>query len=120
MKLKFAVVFEQGSRNYSAYVPDLPGCVSTGRTWKKMQEMICEAITGHLEVMLEYGDPLPERYMTLEEAMAHHSEPLTADEQATLAESDDGSPTLSVTFKEIEVEINIPVPVVFPACVGIA
>ena len=34
-----------------------------------MQEMILEAITGHIEVMLEFGDPLPERHMTMEEAM---------------------------------------------------
>ena len=110
MKLKFAAVFEQGSDNYSAYVPDLPGCVSTGKTWEKMQEMIREAITGQIEVMIQYGDPLPERNMSLEEAMVYHSEPLTEDELATFAEFGDDSPALSVTFKEIEVEVAIPEP----------
>ena len=111
MKLKFVVVFEQGANNYSAYVPDLPGCVSTGKTWEKMLVMIEEAITGHVEVMLEFGDPLPECHMTLEEAMVYHSEPWTEEELAAWAEFDDGSPTLSVTFKEIEVEVAVPSPV---------
>ena len=111
MKLKFVVVFEQGTDNYSAYVPDLPGCVSTGKTWEKTQEMIREAITGHIEVMLEYGDPLPDRYLSLEEAMAYHSEPLSEDELSTLAKFEDDSPALSVTFKEIEVEVAISSPV---------
>ena len=110
MKLKYVVVFEQGDNNYSAYVPDLPGCVSTSKTWDKMLEMIHEAITGHIEVMLEYGDPLPERKMSLEEAMVHHSEPLTEEELATFPELRDDSPLLSVTFKEIEVEVAIPEP----------
>ena len=67
MRLCYAVVFEQTPNNYCAYVPDLPGCISTGKTWDEIQEMIQEAITGHVEVMLEYGDPLPERAMSLEE-----------------------------------------------------
>ena len=57
MKLQYAVVFERTPNNYCAYVPDLPGCISTGKTWTEMKEMIQEAITGHIEVMLEYGDP---------------------------------------------------------------
>ena len=111
MNLKFVVVFEQGAANYSAYVPDLPGCVSTGKTWEKMQEMIREAITGHIEVMLEYGDPLPDRYLSLEEAMVYHSEPLAEDELASLSKFDDDSPAVSVTFKEIEVDVPISSPV---------
>ena len=111
MRLKYVVVFEQGPDNYSAYVPDLPGCVSTGKTWEKMLEMIQEAITGHIEVMLEYGYPLPERSMSLEEAIAHHGEPLTEGELKTLAQFGEDTPTLSVTFKEIEVEVEIPTPV---------
>ena len=75
MKLCYAVVFELTANNYCAYVPDLPGCISTGKTWTDMKEMIEEAITGHIEVMLEYGDPLPERAMSLEEAMAFHCQP---------------------------------------------
>ena len=37
MKLTYVVVFEKAPDNYSAYVPDLPGCISTGRDWEEMQ-----------------------------------------------------------------------------------
>ena len=58
--LTSAVVIECGPRNYSAYVPDLPGCVSTGKTVEETTRNIREAIAGHLAVMREYGDPIPE------------------------------------------------------------
>lgn len=45
MKLKYVVVYEQTPNNYCAYLPDLPGCISTGKTWKDIQEMIREAVT---------------------------------------------------------------------------
>ena len=109
MKLKFVVVFEEGPNNYSAYVPDLPGCISTGKTWEKMLEMIHECLEFHIEGMMINGDPLPESRMSMEEAMAHHCEPLTEEEQDEFAKYD-FAPTLSVTFKEIEVEVDIPAP----------
>ena len=40
MKLRYAVVFEQTPNNYCAYAPDVPGCVSTGTTWKEIQDNI--------------------------------------------------------------------------------
>ena len=57
--MKYLVVIEKGERNYSAYVPDLPGCVSTGETADEVLKNIREAIQGHLEMMREYGDPIP-------------------------------------------------------------
>jgi predicted RNase H-like HicB family nuclease len=57
---KFAVVIEAGPNNYSAYVPDLPGCVSTGRTLAEIEKNIREAIEYHIEGMIEDGDPIPE------------------------------------------------------------
>jgi hypothetical protein len=39
MNLKYAVIFEEASTNWAAYVPDLPGCVSTGRPWRKRNGM---------------------------------------------------------------------------------
>ena len=57
---KFAVVIEEGPNNYSAYVPDLPGCVSTGRTLAEVEKNIREAIEYHIEGMIEDGDPIPE------------------------------------------------------------
>jgi predicted RNase H-like HicB family nuclease len=60
--LRFLVVYEDAGTNYSAFVPDLPGCVSTGATKEEVACNIREAIQGHLEAMVEDGDPIPERY----------------------------------------------------------
>jgi predicted RNase H-like HicB family nuclease len=57
--MKYAVVIEQGARNYSAYVPDLPGCVSTGATLEEVRRGIQEAIEMHLEGMREDGEAIP-------------------------------------------------------------
>lgn len=57
---KYAVVIEQGGDNLSAYIPDLPGCVTTGKTVEEIERNISEAIELHLEGMLEDGDPIPE------------------------------------------------------------
>ncbi len=56
---RYAVIIERGRRNLSAWVPDLLGCVSVGRTLPEMRRMIREAIEGHIEVMQDYGDPIP-------------------------------------------------------------
>ncbi|TYQ31616.1 type II toxin-antitoxin system HicB family antitoxin [Pseudanabaena sp. UWO310] len=54
------VIVEKADHNFSAYVPDLLGCVTTGETIAEVEKNIKEAIAGHLEVMREYGDPIPE------------------------------------------------------------
>jgi predicted RNase H-like HicB family nuclease len=55
--MKFAVIIENAAGNYSAYVPDLPGCVATGRTVKEAEQNIREAIAFHLEGIREEGEP---------------------------------------------------------------
>jgi predicted RNase H-like HicB family nuclease len=60
MSYAYTVILEKGPNNYSAYVPDLPGCVSTGKTLEEVTRMIKEAIEFHLEGMREDGDPIPE------------------------------------------------------------
>lgn len=55
----YAVVYEQSQKNHSAYVPDLPGCVATGRTRAIVERRIRKAIAMHLEGMREDGDPVP-------------------------------------------------------------
>jgi predicted RNase H-like HicB family nuclease len=55
----YVVVIEKADSNYSAYVPDLPGCVTTGATLEEVKQMIAEAIEFHLEGMLEDGLPIP-------------------------------------------------------------
>jgi predicted RNase H-like HicB family nuclease len=57
---KYAVVIERGKDNLSAYVPDLPGCITTGQTLAEIEENIREAIELHLEGMAEDGEPIPE------------------------------------------------------------
>ena len=57
---KYAIVIEHGENNLSAYVPDLPGCITTGKTVEEIEQNILEAIELHLEGMMEDGDPIPE------------------------------------------------------------
>lgn len=57
--MRYAVVIEKAEENYSAYVPDLPGCVATGSTVAEVQQSIREAIELHLSGMREDGIPLP-------------------------------------------------------------
>ena len=57
--MKYAVVIEQAESNYSAYVPDLPGCVTTGATLEETERNMREAIAFLLEGMREDGLPIP-------------------------------------------------------------
>jgi predicted RNase H-like HicB family nuclease len=58
--MKYAVVIEKAEGNYSAYVPDLPGCVATGVTVEEVENEIREAIAFHIEGMREDGIAVPE------------------------------------------------------------
>ena len=58
--MRYAIVIEQGENNFSAYVPDLPGCVATGATVEEVEREIQEAIEFHLEGMRADGLPIPE------------------------------------------------------------
>ena len=58
-RLSYVVVFERAPRNFSAYVPDLPGCVATGKTRADVERLIREAIGLHLDMMREYNEPIP-------------------------------------------------------------
>ena len=58
--MKYAVVIEKTPQNYSAYVPDLPGCVATGDTLEEVTQNIQGAIAFHLEGMREEGISIPE------------------------------------------------------------
>ena len=57
---RFAIVVEDAGTNLAAYVPDLPGCVATGRSQEEVERLIREAIALHLEGMAEDGLPIPE------------------------------------------------------------
>ena len=57
--MRYAIVIENAGSNYSAYVPDLPGCVATGATIEDVEREIREAIEFHIEGMREDGSPVP-------------------------------------------------------------
>lgn len=58
--MRYAMIIETGSENYSAYLPDLPGCVATGRTLDEVRQRMREAIELHLAGMREDGLTIPE------------------------------------------------------------
>jgi predicted RNase H-like HicB family nuclease len=58
--MRYAVVIEKASGNYSAYVPDLPGCVATGATIAEVEAEIREAIRFHIEGLRADGETIPE------------------------------------------------------------
>jgi predicted RNase H-like HicB family nuclease len=57
--MRYAVVIERAEGNFSAYVPDLPGCIATGATVAEVEAEIRDAIEFHLEGMREDGLPIP-------------------------------------------------------------
>jgi len=58
--MRYAMIIETGKRNYSAYLPDLPGCVATGKTVEEVRKRMREAIELHLAGLREDGLPIPE------------------------------------------------------------
>jgi len=57
--MKYAVVIEDAGSNFSAYVPDLPGCIATGQSIEEVEHEIRSAIQFHLEGMKQDGLPIP-------------------------------------------------------------
>lgn len=57
---RFLVVIEKANNNYSAYSPDLPGCVATGSTREEAEKNMYEAIEMHIEGLLDDKLPIPE------------------------------------------------------------
>jgi predicted RNase H-like HicB family nuclease len=63
---KFLIVIEKANGNYSAYAPDLPGCVATGRTNAEAERNISDAIEMHIKGLIEDSLPVPESQATAE------------------------------------------------------
>ena len=78
MKPAYAVIYEKTGTGYSAYAPDLPGCITTGATREETERLMKEAIEFHIAGMREDGESIPEA--TTLAAM------LTASESADLPE----------------------------------
>ena len=64
--MKYAVVIEKAESNFSAFVPDLPGCVATGSTIEEVEEQIREAIEFHIEDMKQEGEEVPQPNSSVE------------------------------------------------------
>jgi len=58
--MKYTVIYEKSATGYGVYVPDLPGCVATGKTKAQVRKLIREAIELHIESLKRHGDPVPE------------------------------------------------------------
>ncbi len=58
-KVSYTVVIERAPGNFSAYVPDLPGCVATGATEEEVLKEMAAAIRFHLEGLIEDGESIP-------------------------------------------------------------
>jgi predicted RNase H-like HicB family nuclease len=92
MRQHFTIVIERAPMNYSAYAPDVPGCITTGATLEETRRNMVEALTLHLEAMYDYGEVLPEPVTRPADVI-----PLTSDDVVT------------------EVDIELPGPVGAPA-----
>jgi predicted RNase H-like HicB family nuclease len=71
--MRYAIVIEKAQSNYSAYVPDLPGCVATGATVEEVESQIREAIEFHLEGLREDGLPPPHPRAVLSTSISRHN-----------------------------------------------
>ncbi len=58
--MRYVMIIEEGERNFSAYLPDLPGCIATGKTIEEVKQRMTEAVALHLRGMREDGLPIPE------------------------------------------------------------
>jgi predicted RNase H-like HicB family nuclease len=57
--MKYTVIYETTATGYSAYVPDLPGCVAAGSTRDEVERLIQSAVREHVRILRERGEPVP-------------------------------------------------------------
>ena len=62
--MSYTAIIEKTHNGYSAYVPDLPGCVAAADTRKETEALIQQAVTLHLEMLRANGEPIPEPLTT--------------------------------------------------------
>jgi predicted RNase H-like HicB family nuclease len=58
--MRYVVLFEKGANGYSAYAPDLPGCIAAARTLKQTAKLMREAIEFHIEGLRLHGESVPQ------------------------------------------------------------
>ena len=106
--MKYAVILERTPNNYGASVPDLPGCAAMADSREETLDLIREGIGYHIELMMEYGDPVPEPRMSLADAMADY---LALDDGYSDPETGEfvkyDSQETEVAFVMVEVDVEI-------------
>lgn len=60
MSDRFLVLIEKGEESYGAYSPDVPGCIAVGDSEEEVLQLMQDALQGHLKLMAEDGDPMPQ------------------------------------------------------------
>ncbi len=99
MTLKYAVVIERAPENFSAYVPDLPGCICAADTLAETKNLIREAIQFHIEGLQEDGFAVELPEMSVVDAMAYHI--------ALLADGGDDAADTETTVGIVEVDVKL-------------
>lgn len=69
--MKYLVIIEKANNNYSAYIPDVPGCVATGKTREETRKNIVKALEFHFKGLIEDGLPLPEPKSEADYVVSH-------------------------------------------------
>lgn len=108
--MKYAVVISKTATGYSAYVPDVLGCVAAGDTFIETETLIREGIALHIEAMVEHGETIPKPRMSIDDAIAYHSQEPSAEVKQLLAEHGDSPPSLEVTFELVDVNVSVSAP----------
>ena len=108
MKLAYAVVFEQTPNNYSAYSPELPGCVATAATWTEIQKIMRDAIAVYIEETVEKGEPVPTPQMSVQDALAFHSNALAENAEELSQTFSDAPATISTTVVMVDIDVAVP------------
>ena len=107
MKATYAVVIERTPNNHAAYAPEVPGGISTAKTWDEMLAMIHEAPTAHIEFLIEDNDPIPKSMMSIDDAVAFHCKELVKADEKVPVEHPGAPPTISTTFRIVEIEVPV-------------
>lgn len=69
--MKYTVIYETTPTGFSAYVPDLPGCVAAGKTRREVERLIRSAIRSHVAMMRSIGEPVPAPSTWSDTVVAH-------------------------------------------------
>ena len=104
MKLAYAAVFEQAPNNYSAYVPDVPGCTAADDTLASTKRMLAEALEFLFEFKAEHGEEIPPPQRSVTEAMQYHIDLGGEDDE------DDYQVVFDLVEVDVPFEIELPQP----------